>query len=149
MSHDLSSKKQAGLLQIGNNVFINSNGSISNGGNSLTVSQDALVLPHSVITQEPDIDSSVSVSGSAGIITTVSSSLAALGVQTFTVSNSSVSPESVIVVSTVSYTGTYGTDGIPVVSVSSIVQGGFEINIVNAHATAPLDGSLSISFIIV
>lgn len=148
MSHDLQTKKQAGLLQVGN-VFFNSQGAISNGENKFTVTTSGILLPHSTAVQTPNVTSSVSVSGSSGIITTVTSTLAALTAQTFSVSNSSVRPDSVVVVSTVNYTGTYGTDGIPVISVDSIVQGGFDIVITNAHGTAPLDGILSISFIVV
>lgn len=148
-SQALEIKQKAGLLQIGNNVFLNSSGSIINGDNSFTVSSSGIVLPHSTVSQETNSSTSVTVSGSSGIITTVVLDLEANETDTFTVSNSSVTENSVVVVSAVNYTGTYGVNGIPVVSVNSIVQGGFDIVVINAHSTTSLNGSLSISFIVV
>lgn len=146
MSQDLSITKKAGLLQVGNNVFLNSSGTITNGTGSLTVSSGGIVLPHSNVTQITSSTTSVTVVGSAGIITTFSSTLAGVTSEEFTVSNSSVTADSVVLISAVDYSG---TTGIPVLRVNSIVQGGFDIVITNAHATAPLNGTLSISFIIV
>lgn len=154
-SQALKIKKQAGLLQIGRNVFLNAQGKLSNGSSSLTLNDGgivldgSIVLPHSTSTQITDATADVALDGGSGVITTVASTLAAEASITFTVSNASVEADSVVLVSIVDYSGVYSTNGIPIVAVKSIVQGGFDIVLINAHGVNPLNGTLAISFLVV
>jgi hypothetical protein len=82
-----------------------------------------------------------------GEITCFTSVQAALTTVTFTVNNTAVDADSVILVSIVNYSGTYVTNGIPVVMVNNRVAGvSFDIKIVNAHATVALGGVLKLAF---
>jgi hypothetical protein len=155
MSQSLQIKKQAGLLQVGRNVFLNSQGKLSNGTSSLTLSSAGIVLdgsitfPHSVITQTVSQTADVIVDGSSGVISTFASAVVAEASITFTVSNENVAADSVVLVSIVDYSGVFSTNGIPVVAVQSVVEGGFDVVLTNAHGVNALDGTLKIAFLVV
>ena len=57
-----------------------------------------------------------------GIITTVSASTAANGCEGFPFSNNKIAASDVIQVAIMTYSGTFGTNGIPTVAVSAIVD---------------------------
>lgn len=101
------------------------------------------------VTQGTSITTGVTANGSAGIITTVSSTLAAETTAEFTVTNSSVSASSVVLVSVADYSGTYGTNGIPVVSVDTIGAGSFKVDLTNTHGTNALNGIVKIAYLVV
>jgi hypothetical protein len=155
MSQSLQIKKQAGLLQVGRNVFLNSQGKLSNGTSSLTLSSAGIVLdgsitfPHSIITQTTSQTADVIVDGSSGVISTFASAVVAEASITFTVSNENVAADSVVLVSIVDYSGVFSTNGIPVVAVKSVVEGGFDVVLTNAHGVNALDGTLKIAFLVV
>lgn len=110
---------------------------------------DNLIVSKSNVTQATSITTGVTVNAHAGIITTVSSTLAAEATAEFTVTNSKVLAGSAVLVSIVDYSGTYGTNGIPVVSVDSIAAGSFKIDLSNVHGTNALAGVVKISFLVV
>lgn len=149
MSQSLRVKSKTGLLQVGRNVTLNDQGTLSNGTSSLSLSSGGIVLPHSSVTQLTSATTGVETEGSSGVITTFASTLASELSSSFTVSNESVTADSVVLVSIVDYSGVYATNGLPIVSVNSVVQGGFDVVLINAHGTAPLAGTVSISFLVV
>lgn len=149
MSQSINTIKQVGLLQLKNGVSLNSEGVLKNGTSSFKVSSSGVELSHSNVTQATSSTTAVTVSGSAGVITTFASTLAAVSSESFTVNNTAVSVDSVVVVSIVDYSGAYGTNGFPYVAVSSVADGSFDVNIINSHATVALAGTLEISYIVV
>lgn len=100
------------------------------------------------VTQGSSITTGVTLSQASGVITTVSSTLAAVTDAKFTVTNTYCTSSSIVLVSLVNYSATLGTNGIPVVSVGSIANGSFDIHITNAHASAALAGVMKIAFLV-
>ena len=94
------------------------------------------------VTQATSITTAVTLNALCGSVTTVSSTLAGAGTTAFTVNNSLVKTTSKVFVSLV-YNGT----GIPVVTVQSIANGSFVVEINNAAATA-LNSTLTINFLV-
>jgi chromosome condensin MukBEF complex kleisin-like MukF subunit len=83
------------------------------------------------VTQLTSITTAVTVNANNGIITTVSSTLAAGFNTVFTVNNSKVLTTSRILI-TVEYSGT----GLPILFTENIVNGSFDINIFNLGSAA-------------
>lgn len=110
---------------------------------------DTPLVTKANVTQATSITTGVTANGSAGIITTVSSTLAADATAEFTVTNSAVAATSVVLVSIADYAGTYGTNGIPVVNVDSIAAGSFKVDLSNVHSTNALSGVVKISYLVV
>ena len=98
------------------------------------------------VTQGTSTSTAVTANGSSGLITCFTSVQATLTTVTFTVNNTAVDADSVVLVSIANYSGTYVTNGIPIVLVNNCVAGtSFDIKIVNAGANA-LGGILKIGF---
>ena len=99
------------------------------------------------VTQITSATTAVTANGDVGLITTFSESTAGAATTTFTVNNTGVNANSVVLLTIQNYAGTYGTNGIPVVSVNNIVAGtSFDIKISNVHATNALSGVMKIGF---
>ena len=81
----------------------------------------------------------------SGIITTTAATTAANGCEAFPFSNSKIAASDVIQVSIQKYSGTFGSNGIPAVSVSAISNGAATVVVCNAGAQS-LSGTLKISF---
>ena len=98
-------------------------------------------------TQATSTTTAVTANGAVGLITTFTETLAGATALTFTVNNTGVDADSVILINIVNYTGAYVTNGIPVVNVNNCVAGvSFDIKLINAHATNALSGVLKIGF---
>ena len=97
------------------------------------------------VTQLTSITTSVTVNAHNGVISTVSSTLAANSKTSFIVNNSNVDSGSKILVS-VEYDE--ATTGIPVVSVSDITLGSFKIVLSNAAGADALNNAVKVHFII-
>ncbi len=110
------------------------------------LSTNTILIDKGTVTQLTSISTGVTINSNAGVITTVSSSLAAGGTASFTVSHSDVNTASVVVANISNYSG---TTGIPIVRINAISNGSFDIKITNAAATDPLNGIIKISFIVV
>lgn len=95
------------------------------------------------VTQATNITTAVTLNALCGSVTTVSSNLAGAGTTAFTVNNSLVKTTSKVFVSLV-YNGT----GIPVVTVQSVANGSFVVEINNAAAATALNSTLTINFLI-
>lgn len=98
------------------------------------------------VTQLSSITTGVTINSNSGVITTVSATTAGAAKSTFTVTNSSVEADSVVIVGVQNYAGTYTTNGLPVVTVNNVAAGSFDVNIINAHASNALSGVLKIGF---
>lgn len=93
------------------------------------------------VTQSTSDTTGVTANGTSGQITTVALTLAAAGSFSFTVTNSNVESTSLI-----QLTSVYGgTNGFPVVKITSIGAGSFVIMVLNAGA-ASLNAALTINY---
>ena len=94
------------------------------------------------VTQGTSTSTAVTANGQSGLITCFTSTQATLTTVTFTVNNTGIDADSVVLLSIVNYTGTYVTNGIPIVMANNCVAGtSFDIKIVNAGANAFGGGS--------
>lgn len=97
------------------------------------------------VTQLTSITTAVTVNAHNGVITTVSSTLAANARTSFTVNNDKVDSASKILVS-VEYDE--AATGIPVVGVSDITLGSFKVVLSNGAGSAALNNIVKVHFII-
>lgn len=97
------------------------------------------------VTQGTSITTAVTVNAHNGVITTVSSTLAANARTSFTVNNDKVDSGSKILVS-VEYDE--AATGIPVVGVSDITLGSFKVVLSNGAGSAALNNIVKVHFII-
>ena len=98
------------------------------------------------VTQITSITTGVTLSTHSGAITTVSSTLVAGADATFTVTNTQVGADDLIIVHTKTYGGT--ADGIPICNVEAVAAGSFDLNIRNTGAVT-LDAVVVISFAVI
>lgn len=103
-------------------------------------------LGDGTVTQITSITTGVTLNKSTGVITTVSAATAAQATSAFVVTNSNVLAGSVVNVSLGAYSGTFGTNGSPIVTFSAVGAGSFTVLIYNAHAANALAGTLKISY---
>lgn len=106
---------------------------------------DQINPTNQTVTQATSITTAVTLNYINGVITTVSATTAGAATSTFTVNNSKVLSTSIVNASIIGYSGTFTTNGLPVVAVSAVTNGSFKINIMNCHATNALAGTLKIS----
>lgn len=106
------------------------------------VNSDEVNITKSTVTQITNISTAVSVNASAGVITTVSSTLAANTNATFTVNNNKVDADSVVLANICNYSGT----GYPVLHVHDIQAGSFKIVLRNVSDAAAFNAVLKINF---
>lgn len=106
---------------------------------------DQINPTNQTVTQATSITTAVTLNYVNGVITTVSATTAGAATSTFTVNNSKVLSTSIVNASIIGYSGTFTTNGLPVVAVSAVANGSFKINIMNCHATNALAGTLKIS----
>ena len=96
------------------------------------------------VTQSGTTTSPVTANGEVGLITTLSETLTAGASLTVTVNNTGVDADSAVFVGITNYGGTTGT---PIVRANNCVAGtSFDLIITNAHASAALNGVLTICF---
>lgn len=103
-----------------------------------------LVVAKGIVTQITSISTAVTTSGSAGVITTVSSTLAAGASASFTVTNALATTGSVIGL-TIDGSSSTGT---AIVSVKNVANGSFQVTITNVHATAAFNNVIRIHYTI-
>ena len=105
-----------------------------------------VTLSKGVVTQATSLTTAVTLNQPAGEITTFSlASVAADTNVTFTVNNSYVKADSVILANINDWTG---TTGFPVILIDDVVAGSFKVTIRNVSSTAALDGTINIGFAI-
>jgi hypothetical protein len=96
----------------------------------------------SSVTQLTNISTAVSINASAGVITTVSSTLAPDNVATFTVNNNKVDTDSIIVANICDFDGL----GVPLIFVKDVAAGSFKIVIRNIHGVDSFNNVIKINF---
>ena len=107
-----------------------------------------LKLSKSAVTQTGSITSGVTVNAAAGTITTVGLSTAAnVAEAPFTVTNSYVAADSVIIATVTGYSGSTILNDLPQVYIDDVVAGSFKV-IVGNGGSGTLDGTVTISFVI-
>lgn len=108
-----------------------------------------VLMDDGTVTQITSITTGVTINKPAGVITTVSSTLAAGAHAVFTVTNSFAVAASVIICNITNYTGAVdGSAGQPQVYIDNITAGTFDIVLFNSDATQALNGTVSIAFAI-
>lgn len=95
------------------------------------------------VTQITSASTGVTLNKVCGQITTVALTTAAAAEERFTVTNSTVDANDVVVVGT-----TYAGAGTPLVTATKNAAGAFDIVITNLHATAALDALMIINFVV-
>ena len=139
-------------LQIENNQLVSTNGISKKNISSLDVGTFSIANGGGIwnkisnVTQITSDTTSVTSNSVAGSITTVSLTTAAANNFSFTVNNSYCTSTSFVLLQLVSYSGTIGTDGIPILT-SSPSSGAFNVNIYNGGSAA-LAGTIKFLYII-
>lgn len=87
----------------------------------------------------------VTSNGTSGTITTASLTTASAATNSFTVNNSACLATSFVYLQLISYSGTIYTNGVPLLSVSSVSAGSFAVAILNAGANA-FSGSIVFTY---
>lgn len=112
---------------------------------SVLLKDGSVVLPKGTVTQLTAITTGVEVNASAGVITTVSSTLAAGSNATFIVTNSHVTATSVILLTP----DDSATAGLAKLNVQTVGAGVFSINITNVHSANAFNNVVKIHFLVV
>lgn len=97
------------------------------------------------VTQITSTTTAVTLNRLAGSITTVSSTLAAAGEEAFTVNNTEVASTDVVIVNIASTS----SGGTPIAVCTRVANGSFQITVSNLHASAALDNTMVINFIVI
>ena len=104
------------------------------------INSDEVNITKSTVTQLTNITTAVTINSSAGVITTVSSTLASNTSASFTVNNSKVDANSVVLANVSNYSGT----GNPVLHIHSVSAGSFQIVLRNVSDSAAFNAALNI-----
>lgn len=134
----------AGSVAINSGLAVGPSGLYCDG----LMTAKALNLGDGAVTQGSSVTTTVTLNASSGVITTFSQSAAAGATSTFTVNNSFCLSTSVVLVSVGNYAGTYGTNGFPLATASSVSNGSFNVTVINAAPLNALSGALKINFAI-
>jgi hypothetical protein len=153
----------------GGDVFISSGSGVGTGGEGgdvkisaltgadsngrITLSSDGIVtaienggitLEKGTVTQITDINTAVILSNKQGIISSSATALPADTTGTFTVTNTTVLSNSIILTNIVNYAGT----GEPIVSRTNVSAGSFDIFVRNVDSINALSTSMDIGFVV-
>lgn len=135
--------------------YLDTMADVSLGVNAVTLSTADQTLVNLGTSYFDGLIKAVSVSGSPTLdgftdltangnflkITYINVSTAGAGVEISTISNNKVSSNSLIHANIISYSGTIPTDGVPLLSINNIIDGSFDLILINASVTA-LTGNL-------
>lgn len=107
-------------------------------------------LTSTSVTQANSLGDPVTCNSNSGKITSFGAYSTAAGgtASPFTVNNSTVTATSKVIANISSYSGTYTTNGIPIVHVSNITGGSFQLRVSNVHGTNALNGIIVFDFIV-
>ena len=106
--------------------------------------RDIELSPAGEVTQITTIATGVTLNAPSGQITTVSTTLAAGDEAEFVVTNNTVGATSVVLVNIAS-TSSAGT---PIAVVSRVAAGSFTVLLANLHASAALNNTLTLNFVV-
>lgn len=111
----------------------------------VTLKDGGVVLTKGTVTQLTSITTGVTVNAPAGVITTVSSTLAAGSNATFIVTNSFVTATSVVQLTV----DDSATAGLAKLNVQTVSSGVFSVNVTNIHGANAFNNVLKIHFLVV
>lgn len=104
---------------------------------------------NTVENQTGSINNTVTIDSHVFTILTQSFNIAAGGTQSFQVNNSHVESSSKVFCEINGYSGTFGVDGFPFVTISGADLGTFNVNIHNYHSANAASGNMYLSFFII
>jgi hypothetical protein len=110
----------------------------------LNLFTNKLSLDKTNVSQQTSLSTAVTCHSYAGVITTVSTNLAANGQDAFTVYNSSISNNSCVIANVCDYTGT----GFPAITIDNVQAGSFVVRIRNVSDSAALNSTIKVVFVI-
>ena len=113
--------------------------------NSITITDGALSLSKGTVTQLTAITTGVTLNYPAGVITTVSSTLAAGSNGKFTLTNSYIAADSVVLLTV----DDSATAGLGKLNVETVAAGSCVINITNIHTANAFNNLLKVHYTIV
>ena len=102
-----------------------------------------VIRDKSSVTQGTAITTGVTLNTQCGAIRTVSAATGAQSAQSFTVTNSDITVNSIVLANIIGYTG---STGLPHVYVDDITSGSFKTVIQNCSTSASLNGALNIGY---
>ena len=114
-------------------------------GGSVVAGPSTFVQQATNNTTAVTVNTNACVVRSAATYTTAASNLAS----TFQVNNSKVVSTSCILAQVVRYTGTYVTNGVPQVVISSVATGSYQVQVYNTHPANALNGAVDIALLVV
>ncbi len=97
--------------------------------------QDGLQVPSVTVTQLTNQTTGVTATGFSGIVSMFAADLAAGAAAAFTVTNTGVRAEDVVLAQVINFAGTFGT-GLPTAVTDNIANGSFDIVLQNADSGA-------------
>lgn len=109
------------------------------------VNTSSLTIDTNTVTQLTSISTGVTVTKRSGVITTVSSTLAADSSASFVVTATGL----VTTTSRVLLTVEYGGNGVPVCTLSTVATNSFTVKLYNAHPSAAFNNTLKIHYLII
>ena len=115
------------------------------GNSRVELAVPLLMSDGGTVTQITTLATGVTLNTTSGQITTVSSTLAAAGETAFTVTNSKVSTTSVVI----AHLASTSSAGTPIVTVTAVAAGSFDVTVANLHASAALDNRMVINFVVI
>jgi len=110
------------------------------------ITTSSFSVDKSSVTQITSDATAVTITEGSGVITLVTSVLAAGASSTFTVNNPSSTVNSVVMGSIAGYSG---TTGVPIVRLGNISNGTFTVTLTNAHGTLALNGIVKVSVLVI
>mgnify|MGYP001585027203 CR=1 FL=1 len=113
--------------------------------NVLRVSGDMIQADRGTVVQATSITTAVTLNRRAGTITTVSAATVAGAEDSFTVTNSMVGANDVVI----ACLAATSSAGLPVVVVDRIAAGSFRLTITNLDAATALNNTLAINFVVI
>ena len=107
------------------------------------VSANEISLKKATVTKATAITSGVTLNSPAGVITTVSSTLATNGSASFSVGNSFVKADSLVLGNIVNYSGSQGS---PFARIQGVTNGSFSVAIRNVDDVNALNGAIKFGY---
>lgn len=135
----------AGAAAAGTNVTLTRNYAMWVDAGEIRADGGITVADRGTVTQATSITTGVTLNNRSGAITTVSTTLAAGAEAEFVVTNSTVGANDVVIANLAATTSA----GTPAVVVSRVAAGSFTLQVQNLHATAALDNTLVINFVVI
>ena len=108
-----------------------------------------LQINSGTVTQSTNLQTGVTLNKHSGIITTATASTAGSSCESFPFVNDKMLGTECMFVSVRKYSGTFGANGIPVVSATSFGEGTATITVCNVHPSNSLSGTIEINFVII